>query len=234
MRIRWWLLRSGVQRNLCVHISQSCRIFLVTAMNFMGGGGVDGIHESLYCDDPEVCKKWCDWSYDDEEEGCYALFRSDEEGWVASPGSAFRMNTAVAAVASGGCPVAPVSVHKAGLPGYADDSDYGRFFRYLGLRQMYRICVLLIMPLMDLPWYPMIRRTRRVLQTWASLGWIRRRRPPSLCYGCRISVMTLHRIHLFRGRRIWWLCNISEVRVLLDHRISRSYWENFWSAGPPR
>ena len=44
----------GVQRNLCIHISRICRIFLVTAMNFMGG--VDGQPD----DDPEVCKEWCD------------------------------------------------------------------------------------------------------------------------------------------------------------------------------
>ena len=72
---------------------------------------------------------------DDEEKGCYALFQPDEEGRVVSPGSTFRMNTAAAAVASGGCAAAPVSVHKAGLPGYADDSDYGQwsFFPVLGI-----------------------------------------------------------------------------------------------------
>ena len=64
--------------------------------------------------------------------GCYAPFRPDEEGRVVSPGSTFRMNTAAAAIASGGCAAAPVSVHKAGLPGFADDSDYGQWSFFSG------------------------------------------------------------------------------------------------------
>ena len=66
----------------------------MTVMNFMGGGGgVDGQPDSLYYNDLEVCDEWCGWSNDDEEEGCYAHLRLDEEGWVVSPISTFRMNT---------------------------------------------------------------------------------------------------------------------------------------------